>query len=131
MAIRTLCIIEDADRPTIATFIGMHTAGIELKVFCPADQANFKLLDDAGVAVVDKRFSKNIDRAGIKALREELVLGRWRLEKQRQTEKPTTGGRGYCRRYREGEDHDRSSCAGEPATSLEGLCCNGCYKSWD
>ena len=29
MVIRSLCVTEAADRPTIATFIGMHEAGID------------------------------------------------------------------------------------------------------
>ena len=36
MAIRTLCITDDADRPTVASFIGMHQTGIEVTVIAGA-----------------------------------------------------------------------------------------------
>lgn len=76
MTIRSLCITEGADRPTTATFIGMHQAGIHISVVCPADHPNYKLLDDAGVPVIDIRITKNFDNAGTAALREELLRGR-------------------------------------------------------
>ena len=79
MAIRSLCITESADRPTVATFIGMHKAGIELTVVCPADHPNNKTLSDAGVPTIDIRLPKNFDKTGIAALRKELVRGRYHI----------------------------------------------------
>lgn len=79
MPIRSLCITESADRPSIATFIGMHNAGIEVTVVCPDDHPNHKTLADAGVPTVDIRLPTNFNKDGIAALREELVRGRYHI----------------------------------------------------
>jgi len=79
MAIRSLCITEGADRPTTATFIGMYQAGIQITVVCPADSPNYRILDEAGVPVIDIRILKNFDRVGTVALREEIVRGRYHI----------------------------------------------------
>ncbi|MDJ0708851.1 MAG: glycosyltransferase family 4 protein [Woeseiaceae bacterium] len=79
MAIRSLCITEDCDRPSIETFIGMHNAGIEVTVVVPADHPNNKMLQDAGVPTVDIRLPTNFNKDGIAALREELVRGRYHI----------------------------------------------------
>ncbi|NNF40455.1 MAG: glycosyltransferase family 4 protein [Woeseiaceae bacterium] len=77
MAIRSLCITEGADRPTVATFIGMHKAGIDVTVICPADHPNNQTLQAAGVPTLDIRLRKPFDRAGIAALRAELIRGNY------------------------------------------------------
>jgi glycosyltransferase involved in cell wall biosynthesis len=79
MAIRSLCVTESADRPTVASFIGLHNAGIEITVVCPADHPNNQTLVDAGVPTVDIRLPKNFDKAGIAALRAELIRGRYHI----------------------------------------------------
>ena len=79
MAIRSLCVTESADRPTVATFIGMHDAGIEVTVVCPADHPNNKTLTDAGVPTVDIPLPTNFNKEGIAALREELVRGDYHI----------------------------------------------------
>ncbi len=79
MPIRSLCITESADRPSIATFIGMHNAGIEVTVVCPDDHPNHKILADAGVPTVDIRLPTNFNKDGIAALRAELVRGRYHI----------------------------------------------------
>lgn len=79
MPIRSLCITESADRPTVETFIGLHNEGIEVTVVCPRDHPNHKTLTDAGVPTVDIRLPKNFDRQGIAALRAELVRGRYHI----------------------------------------------------
>lgn len=79
MTIRALCITEGADRPTMATLIGMHDAGIAVTVVCPLEHPNARLLDAAGVAVIDIRLRKNFDKAGIATLRDELVRGKYHL----------------------------------------------------
>jgi len=79
MAIRVLCITDSADRPTVASFIGMHRAGIEITVVCPADHPNDRTLRDAGVPTIDIRLPKNFDKAGIAALRAELIRGRYHI----------------------------------------------------
>lgn len=79
MPIRVLCITEGADRPTMATFIGMHDAGVAVTVVCPAEHPNARLLATAGVPVVDIRLQRNFDKAGTAALRAELERGRYDL----------------------------------------------------
>lgn len=79
MPIRSLCITESADRPSVATFVGMHNAGIKVTVVCPEDHPNHKTLTDAGVPTVDIRLPTNFNKEGIKALREELVRGRYHI----------------------------------------------------
>lgn len=76
MPIRSLCVTEAADRPTVASFIGMHEAGVDITVVCPADHPNNEVLRNAGVPTVDIRLPKNFDKQGIAALREELIRGR-------------------------------------------------------
>jgi len=79
MPIRSLCITESADRPTVQTFIGMHNAGIEITVVCPADHPNNALLHDAGVPTIDIRLQKNFDKDGIAKLRAELIRGQYHI----------------------------------------------------
>ena len=79
MPIRSLCVTEGADRPTVASFIGMHDAGIDITVVCPADHPNNKTLTDAGVRTVDIRLAGRFDRRGIAALRRELQRGRYHI----------------------------------------------------
>ncbi len=79
MPIRSLCITEGADRPTTETFIGMHKAGIEITVICPADHPNYIILSDAGVPTIDLRLTRNFDKEGIAELRTELVRGRYHI----------------------------------------------------
>ncbi len=79
MAIRVLCVTENADRPTVASLIGMHEAGIEVTVVCPDDHPNRQAFTAAGVPTIDIRLSRNFDKAGIAALRAELVRGRYHI----------------------------------------------------
>ena len=65
MPIRSLCITESADRPTITSFIGMHNAGIEITAVVPADHPNNAVLTEAGVPTVDIRLPENFDKDGI------------------------------------------------------------------
>jgi len=79
MPIRSLCVTESADRPTVATLIGMHNAGIEVTVICPSDHPNNETLRAAGVPTVDIRLPRKFDKAGIAALRNELIRGRYHI----------------------------------------------------
>ncbi|MDJ0911667.1 MAG: glycosyltransferase family 4 protein [Woeseiaceae bacterium] len=79
MAIRSLCVTEGADLPTIATFIGMHNAGVEVTVVCPRSHANFERLEQAGVPVIEIPLKKNFDRDGASALRAELERGGYHI----------------------------------------------------
>ena len=79
MPIRSLCITEAADRPTVATFIGLHQAGVDITVVCPADHPNNQTLTGAGVKTIDIRLPTNFNKPGIAALREELQRGRYHI----------------------------------------------------
>lgn len=79
MTIRSLCITEGADRPTIETFIGMHNAGIGVTVVIPAENAYSDLLQAAGVATLDVPLRRNFDSDGIAMLREEMIRGRYHI----------------------------------------------------
>jgi glycosyltransferase involved in cell wall biosynthesis len=79
MAIRVLCVNDDViqgnDRPTLAMFIGLHQAGVALTVVCPPEHPHYPRLIAENIPVVDIRFRRNIDRAAIRQVREELVRG--------------------------------------------------------
>ncbi len=79
MAIRSLCVTEGADLPTIATFVGMHDAGVGVTVVCPRSHANFERLEQAGVPVIEIPLKKNFDREGAGALRAELERGGYHI----------------------------------------------------
>ncbi len=79
MPIRSLCITESADRPTIASFIGLRESGIDVTVVCPVDHPNNRTLTDASVPTVDIRLPGNFDKQGIAALRAELVRGQYHI----------------------------------------------------
>jgi glycosyltransferase involved in cell wall biosynthesis len=75
--IRALCITEDPDRPTTATFIGLRRAGVELTVICPPASEARAALVEAGVRVLDLELRSGFDRVGTRRLREELERGRY------------------------------------------------------
>lgn len=79
MAIRVLCVNDDViqgnDRPTLAMFIGLHQAGVAITVVCPPEHPHYARLTAENIPVVDIRFRRNIDRAAILKVREELVRG--------------------------------------------------------
>lgn len=70
MPIKVLCIVDDSDRPTIESFIGLHRAGIAVTVSCQSDSPNLHLLEDAGVPTIELPLRKNIDINGIRLLRD-------------------------------------------------------------
>ncbi|ANO50404.1 glycosyltransferase family 4 protein [Woeseia oceani] len=72
MSIRVLCIVDDSDRPTIESFIGMHRAGIDITVSCQSESPNLARLTDAGVPIIDLPLRKNFDKAGIRRLQQEF-----------------------------------------------------------
>ncbi len=77
MTIKALCITEDPDRPTVATFIGLTRAGVHLTVICPPVGEARDALAAAGVRLLDLRLRKSVDRNGRRRLREELERGRY------------------------------------------------------
>jgi len=77
-SIKALCITEDPDRPTTATFIGLKRAGIDVRVVCPPTAVkNRAALVDAGVPLLDLAVRGRFDRAGTRRLRDELVRGHY------------------------------------------------------
>jgi glycosyltransferase involved in cell wall biosynthesis len=77
MTIKALAITEDLDRPTTATFLGLHQAGIDIRVMCPSASTARAALAEAGVPMLDFVLEHRVDRQGIRALREELESGRY------------------------------------------------------
>ncbi len=79
MAIRSLCITEGGDRPTVAMLIGMHNVGIEITVVCPPGHPHATSFAEAGVPVIEIALEKNFDRKSRAALRKELIRGQYHL----------------------------------------------------
>ncbi len=79
MSLRVLCIVGDADRPTVETFVGLQQAGVGVTVSFQADTPNYRYLAEAGVPIIDLPLRKNIDLAGIRRLREEFDRGGYQL----------------------------------------------------
>ena len=77
MTIKALCITEDPDRPTVATFIGMHRAGIDLAVVCPQQHYRHDELINAGLKTIPIEFRGRYDSKAIHLLREELDKGKY------------------------------------------------------
>lgn len=74
--IKALCITDDPDRPTVATFVGLHRAGIDVTVVCPPSAARARAaLTEAGVPLLELPLKGRFDLAGVRALRAELVRG--------------------------------------------------------
>ena len=79
MTIRVLCIVEDPDRPTVATFIGLRAAGISLSaVRTPSGAAN-EALRAAGVPLLDIPVAGRAAAGDVRRLRAELRRGRYRI----------------------------------------------------
>jgi len=73
-AIKTLCITEDPDRPTTATFVGLKNAGVDVTVVCPAGERRDWLAAN-GVRVLDVPLRRRFDREAVRRLRAELTQG--------------------------------------------------------
>jgi glycosyltransferase involved in cell wall biosynthesis len=77
MAIKSLCITQGSDRPTTATFIGLHERGIKIDVICPSDKPNYRVLQEAGVNVIDLKITKNRDAKTIAAIKTIIDIGNY------------------------------------------------------
>lgn len=73
--IKALCITEDPDRPTTATFAGLVKAGVDVTVICPAGNERCVWLADRGVRVLDIPLRRQFDRDAVRRLRRELEEG--------------------------------------------------------
>ena len=69
--IKALCITEDPDRPTTATFVGLKDAGVDVTVICPPGERR-AWLEQNGVRVLDVPLRKQFDRDAVRRLRAEL-----------------------------------------------------------
>jgi len=74
--IKALCITEDPDRPTTATFAGLQRAGVDVTVICPPGERR-AWLEENGVRTLDVPLRKQFDREAIRRLRAELEHGRY------------------------------------------------------
>jgi glycosyltransferase involved in cell wall biosynthesis len=74
--IKALCITEDPDRPTTATFVGLKHAGVDVAVICPAGERR-DWLERNGVRVLDVPLRKQLDREAVRRIRAELEQGRY------------------------------------------------------
>jgi glycosyltransferase involved in cell wall biosynthesis len=77
VTIKALCITEDPDRPTVATFIGMHRVGIDLSIICPQHHYRHAELTKAGLNTIPIEFRGRYDPKAIRLLREELDKGKY------------------------------------------------------
>jgi glycosyltransferase involved in cell wall biosynthesis len=71
--IKALCITEDPDRPTTATFVGLKRAGVDVRVVCPPHADLKPWLEENGVEVLAIPLRKRFDRDAVRLLRAELV----------------------------------------------------------
>lgn len=79
-AIRVLCVNQErnqSDRPTGALLVALHRAGVALTVVCPPGHPQRALLEGAGIPVIDIPIRRDVDFKAVKALRAELVRGRY------------------------------------------------------
>jgi glycosyltransferase involved in cell wall biosynthesis len=76
VSIKALCVTQDPDRPTVATFIGLHEAGVDVSVVCPPGRASDEL-SRAGVTLVDGPFFDRIDKRSIREIRHKLIDGEY------------------------------------------------------
>ncbi len=81
--IRVLCVnfglAQDSDRPTLATFIGLRRAGIDITVVCSPQHRHYPTLAAEGVSTVDIPLRRDFDRLAIRQLRAELVRGDYQI----------------------------------------------------
>ncbi len=75
-SIKALCITEDPDRPTTATFVGLKNAGVDVTVVCPAGERR-DWLEENGVRVLDVPLRRQFDRKAVRRLRAELEAGHY------------------------------------------------------
>jgi glycosyltransferase involved in cell wall biosynthesis len=78
-AIRALCITDDPDRPTTATFIGLKRAGVDITVACPPAANVRALLAENGIRAFELPLRANIDSRATQQLRTELVDGHYQI----------------------------------------------------
>ena len=71
--LRVLAITDAADRPETGTFIGMHRAGVDLRVLLWEESAQIDWIREAGVPHSILRLSSKFDRVGTKKIRQHIA----------------------------------------------------------
>jgi glycosyltransferase involved in cell wall biosynthesis len=69
---RALWIANSPDRPMTATIIGLQARGVEVHVMCPAHAPRFKILEAAGISMIDFAPRRSIELRAIRKMRAEL-----------------------------------------------------------
>ncbi|MFV2032195.1 MAG: glycosyltransferase family 4 protein [Gammaproteobacteria bacterium] len=75
MTIRVLAITEHSDLPETWQFIGLHNAGVELRVICPDTAPHKQLLLNAGIKVTWLKLNSRFDSGGRVAIQSVLDEG--------------------------------------------------------
>ena len=73
--IKALCITEDPDRPTTATFVGLKNAGVDVTVDLPGGRAARLARSRTASASSTCRCASRFDREAVRRLRAELEQG--------------------------------------------------------
>jgi len=73
MKINVLCVTSHSDRPETETFIGLHRAGVSIRVLCPPVAPHRQRLIDAGVPVFDLSLNSRVDKHGILVIRKYII----------------------------------------------------------
>ncbi len=71
--LRVLAITDAADRPETGTFVGLHEAGVDLKVLVWEESAHIGWLRDAGVPYAVLKLDSKRDREGIDVIRDHIA----------------------------------------------------------
>lgn len=69
---RILCLTDACDRPESELFIGLKAAGFDIDVMCNPKGRNYQRLVDEGLVVQPMALQGRFDKAGTKAIREQL-----------------------------------------------------------
>lgn len=74
-ALRVMAIVEDADRPTVATLCGLQAAGCKVSAIAPGHTGIRDQLTRSGVRLMGFQIRQRLDFDGIRLLRKELEQG--------------------------------------------------------
>jgi glycosyltransferase involved in cell wall biosynthesis len=74
---RVLCVTAWGDRPEVATFIGLKERGCEVRVCAMPSSPNLDTFERAGLPVLKLPLRHRVDLPTIRALRAELLRGRY------------------------------------------------------
>jgi glycosyltransferase involved in cell wall biosynthesis len=75
--LKVLCVTDDPDRATVATFIGLKRSGVDIAVNCPPYEAQRAALAAAGIRVLGIALGRGINAEANGELRRELIAGKY------------------------------------------------------